>query len=260
MDRSTTLALNRVNRIFYLRHAGDFDAKRSAPWPGWGRLLEGWAAHGRPPRPRILDVGCGNARFGLRAARELSQGFRYVGLDGSPALLAVAAERLAVLGEAVDAELYRWDLVAAALPGRPLELPVAGSFDLVVAFGLLHHVPGLELRCRLLAALGRRLAPGGLLAASLWRFGDRPRFRRRVVPWGTAGNGPAIDPARVEAGDHLLRWGTGDALRYCHAASEQEEEALAAAPALGGTVEMVGRFDADGAAGDLNRYLLWRRS
>ncbi|MCB1055215.1 MAG: class I SAM-dependent methyltransferase [Acidobacteria bacterium] len=263
MDRSTALALNRVNGQFYRLEARAFDAKRSAPWPGWGILLERWRDLGRPARPRILDVACGNGRFGVRAARELPDGFVYRGVDASDSLLTVAKGRLAGLGSRVDVAFYRWDLVAAALPGARLELPDRaagdGAFDLVVAFGLLHHVPGFELRRDLLAAMARRLAPAGALAVSLWRFGERPRFRRRVAPWSESPETAGLASARFEPGDHLLRWGSGGAVRYCHAVSSAEEGLLAVAPEAGAPVELVDRFDADGAGGDLNRYLLWRR-
>jgi hypothetical protein len=137
----------------------------------------------------------------------------------------------------------------------------------VVAFGLLHHVPGLELRRQLLACLGRRVAPGGALAVSFWCFGELERFRRRRVPWSELGpkSSRTVNPTPVagclatedflEDGDWLLRWGDGEALRYCHAASSSEIDSLAGAPGL----PLCDDFRADGAGGTLNRYLIWCR-
>ena len=44
---------------------------------------------------------------------------------------------------------------------------------MIVVFGVLHHIPGIEARHTLLAALAERLAPGGLLRQEIYedRFG-----------------------------------------------------------------------------------------
>lgn len=281
MDRRTQLALNRINARFYLRQAEHFSRTRSRPWPGWQTLLERWwQPEAAAMTASVLDVGCGNGRFAEAVEERLAaagcEGF-YRGLDASPVLLDHAHRRLESSVSGLDWSLGRWDLVAEAWPGAVLAPPAeacaaepAGGLDrcqysLVVAFGLLHHVPGFELRRRLLECLGRRVAPGGMLAVSFWCFGELPRFQRRRVPWselpqklalGGAGALSSSEPDSLEAGDWLLRWGDGDAVRYCHAASAAEIDALAPASGL----PLLDDFRADGAGERLNRYLVWRRS
>ena len=76
MDPPTRAQLLELNRAFYLAHATAFDRSRAGrPWPGWQRILGGFAA-GRP-LGRVLDVGCGNARFACFLAEA---GLSFLGL------------------------------------------------------------------------------------------------------------------------------------------------------------------------------------
>ena len=59
MKDDTARRLLAINRSFYQRHAADFARTRRQAWAGWQRLLP--LLRGRA---RLLDVGCGNGRFG----------------------------------------------------------------------------------------------------------------------------------------------------------------------------------------------------
>ncbi len=256
-------ALDAVNQRFYSRHAGEFSDTRETPWRGWERVLANLAAARDEGRElRVLDLRCGNGRFALYLAaqwRREGDGPRpwaYLGLDASQALLDRATARLAAWP---GCELAAWNLVEDHLEAAAGER----SFSLVALFGLLHHVPGAELRRQLLLEAAARLEPGGFLALSLWRFAAEARFSRRILPWEEAGEELAdVDRAELEPGDHLLRWGAGPgAVRYCHATTSEEVEAwrraLGAEPS---GLELAGEFLADGRSGALNHYLLFRRA
>jgi SAM-dependent methyltransferase len=241
MDRATQRALATHNREFYQAHAAHFSATREHPWPGWQRIADGLS---HPGSLDVLDVGCGNGRLGayLQSARTPAP-LRYTGVDGCAPLLADARKRLP------DAVLREADLVQDPLDQA---LP-RGPFDLVCAFGVLHHVPGFNRRRALVEALAERVEPNGWLALAFWRFAERPRFTHRTRDWSLL---PAIDPGALEPGDHLLGWGQAGAVRYCHASDDREIDAL---------VERLGLplrddFEADGREGDLNRYLVFGRS
>ncbi len=271
MDEATLRRLNALNRNFYHIAGEDFDQTRGKPWPGWIRLLP-YLRHGTDALS-VLDVGCGNGRFGVFLAEALTTrslldagektslpegeglgvraSLRYHGLDSDPALLAKAQERMASIGAThasplpirVDVRLEQRDVVE-----NP---PDAGAYDLVALFGVLHHVPGSATRLALLHALAERVAPGGLLVFSCWRFYEDRRFRARIVPW------PEDLAAHVEAGDYLLDWRRGQpALRYCHYVDDAEHAALVAAAGL----TEVESYRADGRTGNLNRYSLLRKS
>ena len=197
---------------------------------------------GLPAPPRsVLDVGCGNARFGAYLAAWLGGEFSYLGVDASAELLALARRRNDLPS---DTALVEGDLVATA----SAEALPDGRYSLVAAFGLLHHVPSFDRRLALLGAMAERLEPGGRLAISLWRFGAFERFRHKQVPFE-----PPIDTADLEPGDVLLSFGEEPAaVRYCHFLDGEEIDRLLAAAAL----PCLDRFTADGREGSLNDYLV----
>lgn len=221
IDEETTARLRALDRRFYEDGADDFAEQRQHPWPGWARIL----ADGAPGR--VLDVGCGHGRFkAALGGRETS----YLGIDQSPRLLERAR---ALHGD----HFQRLDVLQDPLP--------QGPFDLVVAFGLLHHVPDAERRERLLGAL---LAVGVKVVVTFWRFWGRPRLMDKVRDWSLVG----IDPSHLEPHDHLLSF--QQHLRYAHHFEDQEVDGLI--QRLG--VEVSVDFTADGHEGDLNRYVVFK--
>jgi SAM-dependent methyltransferase len=135
---------------------------------------------------RVLDLGCGDARFG----RELLEaGCRsYTGLEASRNMIAAARETLAgTAGQLVEATIEGWSYPVAA-------------FDLVVSRLALHYVEDFAALCdRVFAAL----APGGRFVFSVehpvitscdrgwpagtqrqdWVVDDYHRPGRRVTSW-----------------------------------------------------------------------------
>ena len=254
MDERTVAQLNAINRDFYARHGASFDSKRRRPWQGWNRVIAGLEK--RSPLS-ILDVGCGNGRFGLFVEEAMSAPVEYWGVDASDILLAKAAERGS----------ESWNLLQADVldDGWPGEI-AARCFDLVVCFGVVHHVPGRARRRTLIEELLDLVAPTGRLAFSIWRFGDRARFLDRTVDWQEWArlSGLTLDMEALEPNDYLLRWGDDGgeplsseaALRYCHFVDEEEGgELVGSLP-----VSEVETFLADGRGGDLNRYFVLRKN
>ncbi len=256
---ATCLALNAINRDFYRQSAESFSDTRKRPWPGWARVVDQVARSRKrarfsesEPAISVLDIGCGNGRFGVYAAREFGPGLTYRGLDASPELLSFARSALAN----VPASLIEHDLVTAPLDA--VLPPSAGrEHDVVALYGIMHHLPSRERRRALLAACGERLATGGILALTLWQFGARERFTKKIVPWKSALARYDIDLTQLEEGDKLLSWGAGtERFRYCHFAAPSEAEEWATLPGF----ELLDEYDADGQTGDLNHYLLLQRT
>jgi SAM-dependent methyltransferase len=244
MHPDTIRRLNQINHDFYAAVADHFDRTRGAAWPGWSALLPHLA---RLPRPfSLLDVGCGNGRFGVFLHSWLSPSaespllLHYHGLDFSAALLERARAALTGLpGMAVRIE-----------PRDVLNDPLEdATYDLIVLFGLLHHIPGHATRRDLLRRLAARLNPGGLLVFACWRFYEQPDDRRRILPW------PANLQARVEPGDYLLDWNTSGTPRYCHYTDDAEHAALVAAAGL----PEIATYRADGRDGRANRYSILQK-
>lgn len=215
--------LRAVNLAFYEESAHAFSDTRQRPWPGWETLLD------RFDRPlSVLDLGCGNGRFlDALTARDLCRD--YLGVDTSRAMLEIARRRHP------KARFLEEDAAA---------LSVSEPFDLAVAFGLLHHLPGRAERRRFFERLPN-LAPA--VAVTFWRFADRPRFSRRVRRWEEVG----LTQEDVEPGDYLLSFAK-EGLRYCHDASDEEVDDLVRASKMA----EVTRWSADGESSDLNLYLM----
>lgn len=111
----------------------------------------------RDPR-RILDVGAGTGTLALAAAARFPEA-RVTALDGSGAMLEVAAGRAADLAPADRARLSFVDGLADRIPAED------AAFDAVVSSFVLQLVPH---RPRALAEHRRVLAPGGSISFVTW--------------------------------------------------------------------------------------------
>jgi len=232
-----------LNRRFYAARATEFSRTRQQPWQGWRRVIERAAAGAADGEPlSILDLGCGNGRFAVACARQMSAPWSYVGVDESPQLVAEARERLEEIAPAAF-EVEVGDLLAAAAPFWSRR-----GFGLVTLFGVMHHVPSAERRLELLRRAGACVAPGGLLAVSFWQLETSDRLMARTVEPSTVG----LAADALEAGDYLLRWGDGDEARYCHHSDLEEMAEMVETSGL----QAVESFRADGREDASNVYWL----
>ncbi len=139
-----------------------------------------------PPGAHVLDVGCGSGAVTREVARRVDRRGRAVGLDPSPALLAVARDLAqdAGLGDCVE---FR--------EGDALRLPFPdGSFDVVLCVTVLSHVPRAEVA---IPEMARVLRPGGRLGVldqdtdmTVFTHPDRALTRRIVA---AASDAMAVD-------------------------------------------------------------------
>ena len=195
------------------------------------------------PSASLLDLGCGSGELARKLA-SLGYSGRYAGVDFSPGLLEFARQRLP--------EDFKASLVLARLdqPDWEDRLPLS-SFSIVVAFAVLHHLPGEELRLDLLQRVRRLLKPGGEFICSNWQFLRSPRLSARIQPWERVG----LSQADVDSGDYLLDWRQGGVgLRYVHVFNQEELVHLAAQAGF----RVSETFESDGRSGDLSLYQVWR--
>jgi SAM-dependent methyltransferase len=239
-----------MNRKFYRVTVQNFDESRGRFWAGWKRLIalhavvemmQRLAAEGKPLR--VLDLGCGNGRFGRFLGKSLTMPIVYHGVDNNATLLDRAAD-----------DLRAYPTVTATLELRDIvdDPPDAGAYDLVVLFGVVHHMPGAAYRRELVCKLAERVDAGGVFVLTAWCFYEYERFREKIVAWPS-------DLER-EQGDYLMDWRRGhDAnsiLRYCHYVDAEEQAILAAATGLA----EIASFRADGHTDDINRYSVLQRA
>jgi ubiquinone/menaquinone biosynthesis C-methylase UbiE len=97
---------------------------------------------------RVLEVGCGRG-VGMEILLELLEAAEVVGFDIDPEMVALAKERTARFGH--RARVFVGD-------AERIEAPDA-SFDAVVDYGILHHVPDWR---RALSEIARVLKPSGV--------------------------------------------------------------------------------------------------
>lgn len=239
MDEATVQHLLDLNRQFYQTFALQFSATRQRLQAGVLRILKTI-----PPEGQILDLGCGNGEL----ARELaSRGFhgQYLGIDQSAEFLAEARQKLA--GKRNFSFLVA-DLTSANWHS---DLPEK-SFQVIMAFAVLHHIPGTALRRRLLATVRALLSPASRFIHSEWQFLSSPRLQARLQPWEKAG----LTANQVDPGDYLIDWRAGSqGLRYVHFFTPGELAALA--KACGYTIDET--FFSDGEGGKLGLYQIWKR-
>lgn len=170
-------------------------------------------------------------------ANHFSSEIRYHGIDSDTTLLHYADENLRQLLPSYT--LTELDIIEKPFP--------SGKYNLVVAFGLLHHIPSRQNRLMFMQRLAEKVIEGGFLVFACWRFMDVENFRKRIVAWP--------EHLAREEGDYLLDWRHGQsAIRYCHYVDDTEHAALVQAT---GFTE-VERYKADGRNNALNQYSILR--
>lgn len=229
MRRDVVAQLLALNQRFYDSLADPFAQSRQRPQPGFFELLTYL-----PQTPvRVLDVGCGNGRFGtFLAERDLLAA--YTGVDFSAELLAKARER--GLGTFVQRDM-----------SQPGCLDGLGEFDIIGCLAAMQHLPGHANRVRLLAEMKTHLAVNGRIFLANWQFMDSARQRRKVTEWREVG----LTAADVEPNDYLLTWQRGGfGLRYVCMIDAEETAVLADAAGL----QIHAQFRSDGKEGNLSLY------
>lgn len=261
MRKQLVSFLNQLNQQFYAQVSDSFSKTRSTAWQGWNQLLPFLKKKPTDSALHILDLGCGNGRFVEFLSVHLKDAFAYMGMDSSAALLDIA--RMNHLSH----KFVQFDVVQKYLETGKIILPTTKKFDLIVLFGLSHHLPSLELRRQLLLDLQNYLNPDGHIVVSNWQFANElKRFEGHILSLKTLWHKEGIYLWRkiqlagallcLEKDDFILDWRAGQqadgALRYCHYIDEAEMKKLVDEVGL----EIVHSFFADGKSRQLNQYFV----
>lgn len=143
---------------------------------------------------RILDLGCGNAAFGLEA---LQQGCSsYFGIDGSHKMVEAAKEKLAgTLGKVEYAPIEAWEY--------PLH-----QFDLVTSRLALHYVPQID---TVFAKVYQALVERGRFIFSI----EHPVITSCDRAWQSGGlRQDWIVDDYFETGPRLTKWIGSEVIKY----------------------------------------------
>lgn len=249
MNANTAQKILATNHQFYQTFAVQFAATRQRLQPGVYRLVEESRF-----ADSILDLGCGNSELAHSLYKRGYTGL-YTGLDFSQGLLEQARQELPQQitnegehdGSIMQAGFYLQDLTQTVWT---VNLP-RKTYAVVVAFAVMHHLPGDELRQSFLANVRQRLAPGGVFIHSNWQFMNSSRLRERIQPWERAG----LHSDEVDEGDYLLDWRSGGSgLRYVHHFSHAELQDAASHAGF----QVLETFSSDGETGNLSLYQIWQ--
>ena len=220
-----------INKKFYFDFADEFALTRGAPQPGFSKLLE----YLPQPCHRVVDVGCGNGRFGTFLSLYLND-FSYTGVDFSAPFLEMAAD--SIKGKFIARDI-----------SQPEFLKGLGDYDLIVCLATLQHIPGKRNRLTVIQEMADHLSNHGRIFLSKWQFASNDRQRRKILDWGEVG----LRSEEVELHDYLLSWQrNGRGRRYVHLLDQAEISWLAA----GASLKVVADYRSDGKEGDLNLYTI----
>ena len=159
------------------------------------------------------------------------------------------------------------------LANQQITWPVAEKFDLIVVFGLTHHLPSAQLRLQFFQSLAKLLKKDALLVVSNWQFAVDKRFQKNIISRqknqlaSKINTSPIIKLQKIlnklEKNDYLLDWrqttqkSNGDtSIRYCHYLDEKNSKNLFKKADL----KIVDQFFADGKSQQLNQYFVLKKA
>lgn len=182
--------------------AGKFDAARAGEYLAQSRIaLAGYeACHelaacmlagalGDGATAEVLVVGAGGGGQEIVTGGRFEAGWRFTGVDPSPAMMAITEARLREAGLRGRAEL-RLGTIDDVPAGRP--------FDAATLIGVLHHLPGDAAKRAILRSIAARLKPGAplIVAGNRHAYTSQPRL---LAAWRERWRMSGATPAQVEA-------------------------------------------------------------
>ena len=270
MQEKTIKQLNQLNKNFYQIVADDFSDSRQYSWQGWQKIPKFLEKNLKKSKKiKVLDIACGNARFAQFLQKEKFD-FDYFALDNSQKLIDIAQETLNK--ENITSKLFNFDLIDNYLDNKKIIWPVDEKFDLIVAFGLTHHLPSHELRLKFLKNLKNLLTQDGLLIISNWQFANDQRFQKNILNWQKIKKNQKLNIfqklrlktllKKLEKNDFFLDWRKSKekelikpAIRYCHFINEKESLSLSQKSGY----KIIKTFFADGKSAQLNQYFVLKK-
>jgi len=256
MNKTTIDSLNQLNKDFYSTVADSFNTSRNYYWQGWTRLQKIIKKQFSDKKIRVLDIGCGNGRF-AQFLNESGVDFEYYGLDSSKKLLNWASKNVALKDKTAFLEFDLIEALQNDTFAKFLEKNnIDDKFDLIVCFGVLHHIPSFELREKLFEIVNKKLlSEDSLFVITAWLFLDNHKLKQRVLENDQIAE-LKIDLEQLDPHDYLLDWQRGEqAIRYCHYTDKVEIEKINEKLDW----QSIQTYKADSKTNNLNQYYLLKK-
>ncbi len=191
----------KMSRRGYENIAHDFSQTRKIFWEELS-FLKDYINDG----DNILDLGCGNGRF-LELIGDKK--IKYFGIDSSESLIKQANETYGQLGKFIH--------------GDALSLPYKNnSFNTIVSFGVLHHIPSKKLRKQFLNEAHRVMKKDGVLILTVWNLWNErltPVIKKHAIQ-------KLLGKSKLDFKDVFLPFGKKESVRYLHAFTKRELKSL----------------------------------
>ena len=181
----------KLNSNFYQSVSEKFSKSRQTPWLGWDRLLNNINEHFKG-KYKILDLGCGNGRF-YNFMSDKVLDCNYLGCDINNDLIIEAKEKCFNRG----GHNAKFKVINIFENIKDIK----GKYDLVVGFGITHHIPDSNYRRQWFLDISKLLASKSMLVLTFWKFDKK-------------------------SGDYLIGWQNKNIARYCHQYSKKELDDL----------------------------------
>ena len=268
MTPKTIQTLSRLNQRFYELSGSKWNPKPNYYWEGWVELLK-YLKYLKPKKSiRVLDIGSGNGRFANFLMEylpvDVPKQIEYIGIDFSVPMLNQITDQTRLDNLSIHKITRRFaqmDLIAGSIDGLGLDFD---SFDLIVAFGLIHHIPSHTLRSQSVNNWAKYLAQNGLFVMTTWQYLDVPRLAKHCLDpadFVTQAIYQGLEIEKLEKGDNLLKWvkymPEGQyTLRYSHYFEDREIEEILEASGL----QAIASYRMDGGTEVRNKYWVAKKN
>jgi len=200
--------ITETTKNFYKNISTEFSSTRQYAWKGWTQTFENIDIRVNcnvdtvvASQPKVLDLGCGNARFYEFLKNKYAITLNYTGLDTDEGLLKIAREKY--INEP-NVTFENIDII------QNIHV-ITDKYDLVVGFGITHHLPGKNNRLEWFDTVSKLVNVDGYLVLSFWNFLAKKSL---------------VVATELEENDYWLSWNNKDIKRYCHYYDENELEKI----------------------------------
>jgi len=182
MTYKTALKLIKLNQDFYNTVGQYWNSAIDYSWQGWDFFVAkndqyNWLSQ-KDRSLEVLDLGCGNCRFAYFLKKNFDNyTINYTGIDNSDFLLYQARANLKNVDGKLLYCLYKQDLILDQWD----QYLFGKKFNLIVLFGVMHHIPTRYFRQNLINKATKFLIRNGILIFTTWNFLNIPRLQKRIV-------------------------------------------------------------------------------